>query len=96
MNSSIYRYMLGDTVPMQDVQDSLLLAILAMECLHGSAQTRLDLVHEFDPKKRVCIIDAATQVGRDLNRLFTGFLQREFGHDSFQVERMPSSDAGAG
>lgn len=33
------------------------------------------------------VIDAATEVGIDLNRLVTGFLLREFGQDSFRVQR---------
>jgi hypothetical protein len=88
--SRTYRYTLGSNVSMQEVQDSLLLAVLAMECLHGAAQARLDLCHQFDPKNRVCVIDGSTEVGRDLNRLFTGFLQREFGSDSFTVRRVLS------
>ena len=93
MNDTGYRYTLHSRIPMQDAQDSLVLAILTVECLHGSAQTQLDLAHEFDPKRRTCLIDAATQVGRDLNRLFTGYLQREFGPNSFRVERLASSPA---
>lgn len=34
------------------------------------------------------MIEAGTEVGRDLNRLFTGFLQREFPCGGFQVERI--------
>tara|TARA_R110002095_G_scaffold165627_1_gene143813 strand:+ start:191 stop:490 length:300 start_codon:yes stop_codon:yes gene_type:complete len=85
----MYRYTLGSDVSMSDVHDTLLLAVLAIECMYGSAQARLELFHELDPKKRVCVIDASTPVGRDLNQLFTGFLQKEFGADSFRVERVP-------
>ena len=41
-----------------------------------------------DAQQRICVIDASTQVGRDINRLFTGFVLREFGPDSFRVERI--------
>ena len=34
------------------------------------------------------MIDASTPVGRDLNRVFIGFLTREFGPGSFRVERV--------
>jgi len=34
-----------------------------------------------------------TPVGRDFNRLFLGFLQREFGPDSFRVERVTAPRA---
>jgi hypothetical protein len=37
--------------------------------------------------------DAGTPVGRDFNRLFLGFLQREFGPESFRVERVTAPRA---
>ncbi len=33
-----YRYLLGADISMEDVNESLMLAILAMECLHGAAR----------------------------------------------------------
>ena len=72
----------------EHAEASLLLAVMATESLHGEAQTRLDAGHFLDPIKRACVIDAGTPVGRDLNRLFTGFLSREFGADAFVVERV--------
>ena len=41
-----------------------------------------------DGKKRTVVIDAATDVGRDLNRIFIGLITREFGSGSFRVERV--------
>ena len=38
------------------------------------------------------MIDAGTPVGRDLNRLFVGFVGREFGADAFTVERIEEHD----
>ena len=35
-----------------------------------------------------CAIEAGTPVGRDINRLFLGFVSREFGQDAFRVERV--------
>ena len=34
------------------------------------------------------VIDASNAIGLDLNRLFVGFLKREFGADAFTVERI--------
>lgn len=73
---------------MDEVEASLLLAVLATESLHGECQTRLDAAHYFDPARRACVVDAGTPVGKDLNRLFTGFIGREFGPDAFTVERV--------
>ncbi len=84
-----YRYLLGADISMEDVNESLMLAILAMECLHGAARARLELSHKFDPTKRICTIDATTDIGRELNCLFAGLLMREFGSTKFTVTREP-------
>jgi hypothetical protein len=88
MTTDIYRYNFNSDVPMEDIETSLLLAILATESLHGEAQVRLDTAHYLDSASHACVIDAGTPVGRDINRLFVGFLRREFGEDSFSVERV--------
>lgn len=88
MERELYRYKLGDQVSMHDAEEMLLLALLGTESIHGAAQTRLDVAHSVDEEERAFVIDAATEVGIDLNRLFTGFLLREFGQDSFRVQRL--------
>ena len=88
MTKELYRYRFTAEVPVEEVEASVLLAVLATESLHGEAQTRLDAAHYLDPNTRALVIDAGTQVGRDLNRLFTGFIAREFGPDAVDVERV--------
>ena len=36
----------------------------------------------------VCVVDADTAVGCDINRLFVSFIRHEFGAAAFQVERV--------
>jgi hypothetical protein len=88
MALDVYRYGFSVDVSVEDLETSLLLAILSAESLHGEAQVRLDAAHYFDADQRACVIDASTPVGRDVNRLFVGFLRREFGEDAFSVERL--------
>ena len=88
MTKELYRYAFTADVPIEEIEASLLLAVLATESLHGEAQVRLDASHYLDPTKRACVIDAGTPVGRDINRLFVGFIGREFGADAFRVERV--------
>ena len=92
MIKELYLYTFKTETPIEEIEMSLLLAVLATESLHGAAQTRLDVAHYLDPTKRACIIHAGTPVGRDLNRLFTGFLDREFGPDAFHVKRIREHD----
>ena len=42
MTKELYRYSFKPSVPLEDIEASLLLAVLATESLHGEAQVRLD------------------------------------------------------
>jgi hypothetical protein len=88
MSREIYRYSFEPSVDIAEVEASLLLALLAAESLHGESQVRLEASHALDAEGRTCVIDATGSVGRDLNRLFVGFVRREFGEDAFRVARV--------
>jgi hypothetical protein len=83
-----YCYTFKPAVPLQDVEITLLLALVAVESLHGETQVRLDADYRIDADRRACIVNVATQVGRDLNRVFAGFARHEYGEDAFRVERL--------
>ena len=72
MPTDAYRYLFRATTPPEEVEATLVLAIFAVEALHGESQTRLDATHAFDADLRTVVIDAGTPVGRDLNRVFVG------------------------
>ncbi|GIW56684.1 MAG: hypothetical protein KatS3mg082_3088 [Nitrospiraceae bacterium] len=91
MTKELYRYSFPPHVPLEEIEATLLLALWGAESLHGETQVRLDAAHFLDPDRRACVIDAATPVGRDVNRLFVGFVQREFGNDAFRVERVDAA-----
>jgi hypothetical protein len=92
MSEPSYRYTIAAGVPIEEVEITLLLSIFGVAALYGESQARLDAAHAFSAERRSVVIDAGTPVGRDLNKLFAGFLTKEFGADSFKVERV----AGAG
>jgi hypothetical protein len=96
MSRELYRFTFAPEVSLQEVEASLVLALFAVESLHGEAQVRLDAAHAFVAQRRACVLDAATDVGRDLNRIFVGFLRREFGEAAFQVERLSAAAAPVG
>lgn len=83
----IYTFEFTDSVPLKEVEATLLLAIMGTESIHGSAQVRLDTGHYLDASKRCCVIDGATEAGKDLCRLFVGYLTNEYGEGSFRVSR---------
>ena len=88
MSLEIFRYTFDPSVSAEELEATLLLTVLAAESLHGATQVRLYAAHTFDADRRVCVIDARSEVGQDINRLFAGFVQREFGEDMFRVERV--------
>jgi len=95
MTKDIYRYTFGPTARMQDVEEALLLAVLAVESLHGQSRVRMDASYCVDAEKRASVIDASTPVGRDICRIFTGFAIREFGESAVKVRRAGPSPADA-
>jgi hypothetical protein len=82
-----YRYGFKRHVPIADVEDTLTLSIIGAENLHGRARLRLDGWWRLDRQRRTCTIDASTEVGQSIARLFVGFLAQEFGERSFTVRR---------
>lgn len=88
MPAELYRYDFDESVPIEDIEASLVLAVMGTESLHGEAQVRLDAAHFLDSDRRRCVIDAGTSVGRDFNRLFIGYVRREFGDDAFKIRRL--------
>lgn len=89
----LYRYEFAKPTPLEEVEETFLLALLGVACLFGECQAHLDAAHAFDAASRVLVVDAGTPVGVALNRLLSGYLAREFGTASFRVERVADAAA---
>ena len=92
LSRKLYRYSFQIPVALDQVEDSLLLAVMAAEGVHGQSQVRMDGEFLLDESKRACVVDATTPVGETIARVFTTFLVREFGEDAFAVERVASEE----
>lgn len=90
MNREVHRYSFQSSVPAGEIESTLLLAVLAAEGLHGQSRVRLDAAYLFETETHACVIDAGSDVGRDISRMFTGFAIREFGEAAFRVVRAES------
>jgi hypothetical protein len=96
MRSDVYRYQFASDVPIAEVEASLVLAQLAAEALHGETELQLVAPHYLDVVRRTCVVDGSTPAGNDFNRVFLGFLRREFGTAVFCVEAIsPTNQAPA-
>jgi len=87
MSREAYRYTFEDDVSMKEVGNSLSLAALAAEGIHGRVRITLDASFRLDGESRVCVIDGTTAVGQSIAAVFTEFLAREFGEDACKVKR---------
>lgn len=90
-----HQYVFKQSVPMSAVESSLILALWSCESLHGEARVQMDALYEFNSDNRHLIVDSGTEVGQDLNKLFTGLMQREFGHGAFSVVRQSAEPCGS-
>lgn len=88
MPSRVFQYEFDASVPMEEVESSLLLSVLGVESMHGETEVHLNAAHSFDLARRTCVVDADSEVGRNLNQIFAGFLRREFGRHQFSVRRI--------
>ena len=87
----IRRYTFKRPIPAGEIEETLLLAVLAAEGLHGQPRVRLEAGYTFDKAGHACVIDSGSEVGRDICCIFAGFAIREFGADAFQVSRRGSA-----
>jgi len=92
MDRQLRRYAFQAAVPAEEIENTLALAVFAAEGLHGQSRVRLEASYCVDPEKHACVIDAGSEVGRDICRMFTGFAIREFGESAFTVSRIPAED----
>lgn len=80
-----YCYTFQPDVNLDDVDSALLLAMFAVESLHG-AQAFLDHNVQFDRDERKLFVEARTDSQKDCNRILAGYLRAELGDEGFDVD----------
>jgi hypothetical protein len=87
MSVELYRFKFDPTVPLEEAEMALQLALVAAEGLFGEARVRVDGGYFVDEPRRTISVDAATAVGQSVVSIYGGFLLREFGNEAFAVTR---------
>lgn len=87
MHRRVYRFAFTEGTDMQEVEDTLILAILAVGCLCGEPAIRLDAGYAINREQRAVAVDGTTETGRAVTRVFTGLSIHEYGDESFSVAR---------
>jgi len=88
-----FLFVLEPNVPLADAEMSLHLAMFAVEGLTGRVRVRMDASYRIDDESHAIRIDGTRRVGQLIARVFAGLLHREFGEDSFHIERRPEQAA---
>lgn len=86
------RFQLSTDVPIDEVEDTLQLAMFAVEGLVGRVRVCAEVDHEMDDLSRVIVIDDGSVAGWLVSRVFAGLLSREFGERSFCLSRCDFAD----
>ncbi len=86
-----YKYTFDDRTDLEELEDTLLMSVLAAEGLHGCARVRLDASYRINRHDRTCLVRCSTEVGLDVCRIFTGLLLRTYGAEKFQVQQLDFS-----
>lgn len=79
MVRTIYKFTFDDSVAMDDVERLLALSIIPVESIHGEAAMMVDGRFAVNRRRRTCLIDAESQLGNDLARVLSGFLNANAG-----------------
>jgi hypothetical protein len=88
MSGESYSYSFKPEADMERVEEVLLLATMAVEGLHGRSRIQLDASFRCDLKARAAVVDAGTEVGEAIARIFTALLASTIGEPRFRVERI--------
>lgn len=84
---SVYRIQFNAPTDMGAVEDTLLLAILAVGCLHGEAAVRLEAGYAINADERLVVLDAGAPLALAVARVFVGMCSHDLGEDAFRVLR---------
>ena len=96
MNQDIYQFSFDESVNVEDAQGTFMLALVALESLHGKAAVRLDCRFRSDPAAKLFHINSGTAIGSDLAKLFTGFAINAYGYDAVCIRRGQGRPADSG
>ncbi len=85
MTRAVYRFTFSRAADLVEAEATLHLALYASEGLFGSARVRLEFGYQLDASRNAMLVDATTEVGSVVARIFTALLLREIGEGAFEV-----------
>lgn len=86
-----YRFEFDESMPLQDVEATLLLAGFSVEGIYGRARVRLEMSYDMDEAHRAIVVKTPTEVGVAIAQVFTALVQREFGENAADIRPVRTS-----
>jgi len=82
----VCRFKLNKKLHREQVEEKIAFAVISAECTFGQAKVRLNAAYVAADNK--VVIDVSSPVGEHIAEVFTGLLIKEYGEQSFTVERV--------
>lgn len=87
-----FRFQFENDVSLTEAEQTLHLALFAVEGLFGEARVRLEASYRVDERGDAILVNGGPDVGASLVKVFTGLLLREFGADAFRVRPLNAAE----
>lgn len=86
MMTRSYVFTFPESTDMQQIEESLLLATMSAEGLHGRTRIQLEASYSLDSEERKAVVGAESEVGEAIARIFAALLSLTVGESGFQVQ----------
>lgn len=88
MTTNVFRFAFPPTIDLAEPEATLQLAILAAEGLLGESAVRMSFTYFRDTPRRAILVDGGSEPGDAIVRVYTAFLNREFGAGGYSLRRL--------
>ena len=82
----VCRFKFNKHLSREQIEEKIAFAVVAAECTFGQAKVRLNAAYLAADNK--VVIDVSSPVGEHIAEVFTGLLIKDYGEQSFTVERV--------
>lgn len=82
----VCRFKFNKDISRKQIEEHIAFAVISAECTFGQAKVRLHAAYLAADNK--VVIDVSSSVGEHIAEVFTGLLIKNYGEQSFEVERV--------
>jgi hypothetical protein len=75
-----------------EVEEDVLLALFASECIFGKPRVRLEVSYRIQDQGQTCLLETAGEAGEAAACIFTGLLTVRYGETGYRVKRLVAAE----